>query len=102
MVHFYHVLTIGASGMALYIWTNGETWVVAESANEALLLAADAMGYTDPAQYQKDTDDMPADWVSIPADEDLTIDIEDEGKVTKSAGQWASERGRGWLCSREG
>lgn len=102
MVQSYQSLTIGASGMPLYIWSNGETWVVAESANEALLIASDVMGYKDPALYQRDTGDMPADWVSIPADEDLTIDIEDEGKVTKSASQWASERGRGWLCSREG
>lgn len=88
--------------MSLHIWTNGWTWVVAESANAALLLAADAMGYTDPAQYQKDTDDMPANWVSIPDDEDFTIDIEDEGKVTKPAGRWVVEHGRGWLSSLEG
>lgn len=42
------------------------------------------------------------DFEQLPDDKPLTITIEDEGKATKTCGEWARENGRGFLASTEG
>lgn len=83
----------------LHIWTNGEEWVIAESANDALLVAAENGAYANPADYQRDTGEMPSSWEQI---EDGPFPINCEGdKVIKHTSIWIAEQGRGYLCGRD-
>lgn len=91
----------------LGIWTDGDSWVIAESAQEALIIYAEHSGYDSFVDYQRDTDDMPANWKPVPGpmftinDPDGEGDADPdwaEGKITKSVAKWCAEHGKGFLA----
>ena len=104
----------------LHVYHDGESeWIIAESPEEARRLWREATGYTD--------EDLPDDELEFTIqddDEELHITVEDEEilkglsdeeandlldedpnsglkRATKTCGQWASEIGKGLLCSSE-
>lgn len=88
----------------LHVFNNSESdvWVVAESADEALMLYAEHCGYEDVASYQEDTGEYPSDWTQERDDKTIKIFIEDDSAATAMpASAWAREQGKGFLAGRD-
>jgi len=88
----------------LHIFENDNcgVWFIAEDANECVLLKAEHDGYDNVADYQKDMEDGPINWKQVPDSQKFSINIEDEGQVTKLAREWVEEqKGKGFLCGNE-
>lgn len=94
----------------LFVWTDDENWIIAESASEAIILYAELLGYDDLALYQRETGDMPANWKALPSEKLLSIHIEDgegeegvdeKGNLKQSARKWVEDNGKGFLAGRD-
>lgn len=77
--------------MALQVWTDGEDWVVAESAEDAMMVMVEHAGSCDS--------DL-SEWKALPDGETLRVTVEDDPaeRYAKTCAEWAAE-GRGHLAS---
>jgi hypothetical protein len=86
---------------ALHVFQNDDqsASVIAESADEALMLYAEFCGYDDLASYQEDTEDSVSAWTQVPDDKTIKIFIEDDDAATAMpASAWVREQGKGYLA----
>ena len=70
-----------------------KNWIVAASVEDATALLV-SHGWDDEAVD-------PDVWERLPDEQELSIAIEDEGKIAKPCAEWARENGRGFLASTE-
>jgi len=77
---------------ALGVWTNGDEWVVAADARDALHVWADAMGER-PDDYADSFE-----WKRLPDEKLLMIDYDDEDEEQRTCAEWMA-KGRGLLAS---
>ena len=74
--------------MKIYEVKDGETqWVLANSFIDALKQLVELYGYKDVNEYFDSSFTLTIR--QIPPSEQLTIDWDDEGKITKTAKEWA-------------
>jgi hypothetical protein len=82
------------------VFTNDTDTVICESINDVESVIKEVCGYS-----FEDEGMSIDDWSEIPADELITIcNLNDGGpddKETRTAAEWASKEGRGFLCSTE-
>lgn len=86
--------------MTLHAYKGEVDWVVAESPEEAAILAQELYGpSSDPEGH-----DTPGHWTQVADDKPLAIlDTEDPKgpKTTKTCAEWIASNGRGLLCTTE-
>ncbi len=79
--------------MSLSVWTDGEDWVVAESAEDATAIWTEHYGEPAEELHWKRWDDVRT--LSV-------FDFDEDGnvhKVMRPCAEWIAQNGRGWLCS---
>jgi hypothetical protein len=82
-----------ARSTALHVFSDGTDTVVAASLEDALAV------WTEHAGEREDDMDP---FELVPDEKPLTITDADDGTMeTKTAGQWADDNGRGFMCSTE-
>ena len=79
--------------MSLSVWSDGEDWVVAESAEDATAIWTEHYGEPAEELYWKRWDDGRTLSV-FDFDEDDNVH-----KVMRPCAEWIAQNGRGWLCS---
>lgn len=90
------------SVMSLHVFTDDQNVdsVVAESVQDAWAVWTEHTGIT-----AIDVPEM--EWNQVPDDKPITLNFEDEerdgdnGKITRTASEWAQRKGRGFLGSTE-
>lgn len=79
---------------ALRVWTDGEDWIIAETAERAHELRAES--------YGEGPDDMGSvsDWRALPDDKPISVhDDCDDTTTVRTAAEWVAAEGEGVLCS---
>jgi len=79
--------------MTLAVWTDGEDWVVAESAEDATAIWKEHYGEPAEELSWKRWDDNRT--LSV-FDFDTDAEVR---KVSRPCSGWIAQNGRGWLCS---
>lgn len=81
--------------MALQVWTDGEDWVVAESAEDAVAVMMEHIGADDPSEITE-----ARKWKALANDKTLRVTVDDDPAEhhIKTCAEWAAE-GRGHLAS---
>lgn len=79
---------------SLQLWTNGEDFVIAASADDAEAILVEHQGVIDP-------DDRPEDgWSVVPPERTFPINFDDgEGRIVHTVAEWIASEGRGFLAS---
>jgi hypothetical protein len=81
----------------MQVWTNGDEFVIAESAEDARAVFSAATGDTDPETLDGEN----GEWTRLPDDHVLRINLDDGNGITaKTCAAWA-DQGRGVLCSMD-
>lgn len=83
----------------LHVWTDGCSWVIAESAEDAAALALDRHG-----ERAEDYPDLAADFRALPDDMLIAVETDevltDVGGLARTCAAWAT-KGRGYLAGGE-
>lgn len=79
----------------LQVWTDGEDWVVAESAEDAVAVMMEIIGTDDPAEITE-----ASKWKVLANDKTLRVTVDDDPAEhhIKTCAEWAAE-GRGHFAS---
>ncbi len=75
----------------LSVYASEGDWVVAWSEADANAVADEHVG--------EDAGERSAGWLRVPDETVLVVNDEDEGRLEKSAREWADSNGRGFLAS---
>lgn len=90
--------------MTLHVFTDDADTVIATDIIDASIVWSEQMG--------GEPEDHEVEWDQIPPDQEITIWCDSDGEpgdpgecgteqLTKTAAQWAIDRGRGFLCTTE-
>ena len=79
--------------MTLSVWTDGEDWIIAESAEDATAIWTEHYGESaEELSWKRWEDDRTLSVFDFDTDDEVR-------KVTYSCSKLIAQNGRGWLCS---